>query len=284
MLSTMLSALGRVPFPGRNTALSHLGRAVTSLQAWPVPISEQSTLHVDFRDSGAPDLFFRRHPPHEVGLRKVLESMFQPHDCFWDVGANYGYYATLFSEPRYALDAVHAFEPNPRMTALIKRSVGDRPVTVHECALGSESARLALFEPKSRGLLGSVYGSFRPMDNASTTEVAVRTMDEVISGGALAPDVMKIDVEGWEWHVLSGFSALRKTRPVIALEHIDSMAQEAGYSLDGLTAMLRDWRMYRIENDGTLRRRDLRHAHSGNDLLFVHEESPRRELADRLVV
>jgi len=49
---------------------------------------------------------------------------------------------------------------------------------------------------------------------AEVVEVEATTLDDfVLPGGRLMPSVIKIDVEGWEEHVLAGSSRLLSARP-----------------------------------------------------------------------
>ncbi len=284
IVGSLMGVADRLEFRGRNRLISHLAHAVPALQSWPVAISDSSALHVDLRDIANVAMCFDREIPHERGLRKILTALLRPGDTFWDVGANLGYYSAVFSEPHFELREVHCFEPNPSLVPLLKRSLGSRDsVTVHPFALGRQAGRIGLHIPRSGGLPISGLASLRASARGRAIPVDVRTADEVIANGAAPPDVMKIDVEGWELHVLAGYEGMRQKRPVVALEWIDEVAGQAGLTWQDLERTFAGWKIFRVENDGSLRTTDIRTPKSGNDLVVIHESSDRMPIAAGLV-
>lgn len=130
----------------------------------------------------------------------------QPGMTVWDVGASFGYYTLLMAEKVGPDGHVHAFEPNPSMTALLKQSVavnGFNPrVTIHQFALGAEDGVLRLHVDQE-----SVGGAFLSPDEASSgttpVPVAVRRLDGLLSADHTV-DFLKVDVEGFEASVMAG--------------------------------------------------------------------------------
>lgn len=130
----------------------------------------------------------------------------------WDVGANQGIYTAKFVEATRGKDgaAVFAFEPSPRSQAVLNEKFGDDPlVTLCQMAL-SDSSGTSYFQ-----LGDSEDGVTDSMTiDATGIEVRVATVDEMVSSGAAqAPDLMKIDVEGFEYDVLRGMSGLIASLP-----------------------------------------------------------------------
>lgn len=69
------------------------------------------------------------------------------------------------------------------------------------------------------------------------------TLDSFAAAHGIARlDVVKADVEGWEGRVLAGGAeTLRRFRPPMLLELIDSHLRRAGDTLPAAWAMLTDW-------------------------------------------
>src|SRR5262249_10921330 len=146
----------------------------------------------------------RSHAYEEVFAKSFLDAV-QPGDCAWDVGANVGHYTLLLSERVGPSGTVCAFEPAPacfkqiearqlRNTRKFRLALGDRESTMQLMINGDP--------------LGDTH-SLVAKSPAGTTGVPV----EVVRGDTLVevrgvptPNVIKIDVEGFEEEVLSGLS------------------------------------------------------------------------------
>src|SRR4051812_18798477 len=78
-----------------------------------------------------------RFEPRSV---KVLRAAVRPGDVVYDVGANIGFFATLFSRWVGAEGRVFAVEPEPENLALLRRNLESNRcgnVTVCDCAVGA---------------------------------------------------------------------------------------------------------------------------------------------------
>jgi FkbM family methyltransferase len=143
----------------------------------------------------------------------------------WDVGANIGA-ITLPMLARVPTLRVEAFEPSPTVLARLRRQVALNPglagrVRIHDRALSDVDGAGTFYESRSRTNQG--IGSLAPMHNTETTGLAIATVSGdglVARGEAEVPDLLKIDVEGWELHVLKGLEAtLRTHKPLVVMEY-----------------------------------------------------------------
>lgn len=145
----------------------------------------------------------------EEPLVERLLSAIQPNDICFDVGANIGIIAlTLAARHVDNGVRVHAFEPEPRNASDLRNNVklnGLTNVTCHELALGAETKRAALFVSNEVGAGShSLVASGRR--NTGEISVAVVRGDEFVRETGVAPDVLKVDVEGAEMEVLRGLA------------------------------------------------------------------------------
>ena len=139
------------------------------------------------------------------GLHEFVDMAFLMHllragDLFFDVGANVGTYSVLASAVCGARTI--AVEPDPGTASHLRRNIAanaiDRLVTVVEAAMGAEQgkARFTI----GRDTTNRVVSSQSETDG--TREVDVRPLDSIV--GAEHPLLIKIDVEGYETHVVAG--------------------------------------------------------------------------------
>ena len=133
---------------------------------------------------------------------------------------------------------LHFFEPNPKLYQWAWSALSHLGyATGHQLALSDATGEATLHIPWNR----SAYGSLEKRDQGDTDKVTVMmtTGDELVfDQGFHAPNVIKIDTEGHEIHVLSGMRRLiGEYRPVVFFEHLEIPDREiagmipAGYSL-----------------------------------------------------
>jgi FkbM family methyltransferase len=140
----------------------------------------------------------------------------RPTDVVWDVGANIGIYTVLMAQ-RAA--RVVAFEPMPETFGRLQHNValnGIDNVDLVNAALSDAPGRarmLAMPEgPGGNHLL-------RDGHDAGTVEVEVLTGDGYVDEHRAAPDVIKVDIEGFEPEFVRGsLRMIRTRRPLLTLE------------------------------------------------------------------
>jgi FkbM family methyltransferase len=152
---------------------------------------------------------------YEIAVRQVLLPLSGIE--FWDVGANTGYYALMLAKN---FDRVKAFEPNPSAVELLSRKVAKRHiqnVRIIPLALSNSIGKSRLYlhtqvREKTIGSSNSLIPSSnavrqgsddgRDISPAPFIEVQTDTVDNLLGNECI--DLMKIDVEGAEFMVLSG--------------------------------------------------------------------------------
>jgi FkbM family methyltransferase len=163
----------------------------------------------------------------------------RPGMVVFDLGANVGFYTLLAAAKTGNDGRVYAFEPLPRNVAFLRRHLahnGFNNVAIVEAAV-SDAPGTAAFEEGSNSCQGRLGDSGR-------LTVPTVTLDQmVLDGGIPPPEVIKIDIEGGEWHALSGArQVLRTHHPTVFLAthgarlHADccSLLRELGYTMRGV--------------------------------------------------
>ncbi len=175
-----------------------------------------------------------------------LGQILKPGMTVLDVGANEGLY-TLFSASRVGpAGRVVAFEPSSRERRKLQHNVTRNRlgnVTVVPSAVGSSEGTAALQIASGvhsgHNTLGALVYDDAPA--VGVEHVPVERLDAVIDRlGVARVDVIKIDVEGAEMHVLEGARrTLAAQRPVLMVEANDEALRAQGASTEALFGFLR---------------------------------------------
>lgn len=164
-----------------------------------------------------------------------------PDEIVIDVGANFGYYAILFSRLGAGRHRVLAFEPEPYNYALLTRNIalnGAGNVLPFRLALGehSEERDLVLYKASNRG-----RHSLLELHGGERTRVDVRSLDDVLEAEGLSRAsirLIKLDVEGFEFFVLKGAErAISRCRHVV-LEFAPQYFRRSGLGVPFFAAFL----------------------------------------------
>jgi len=175
-----------------------------------------------------------------------------PTSCVIDVGASFGLY-TLGACTHATAGRVIAFEPAPPASDLLERHVGLNNATSRvEClrmAVGDREGACTLHVPPSHSMSSvarsnTVWTGEWADADVAPFEVPMTTLDAFCGRRGIAPDVIKIDVEGAEVMVLKGArETLSRYRPLVfcevhpvelravghSVEEFDALMSEAGY-------------------------------------------------------
>ncbi len=143
------------------------------------------------------NIFFGLVDAHEMAFALHL---LRPDDTFVDVGANAGVYTVLAS----AVVGVRtvAIEPVPETFEVLKRNVSLNAIEdrVDARNVGAGDRAATLYFSSDEGVTNRVLtsGERRP----TAVPVPVQPLDEVLAGRR--PQLIKVDVEGYECPVLAG--------------------------------------------------------------------------------
>ncbi len=180
---------------------------------------------------------------------------------FFDLGASTGYFAFVAASHAHTRPRAHAFEMQPYLIEMIdqtarERGLSDRVVShltglsdVHRGRRRIWYARTKMFEtePAPGAYLEpwwirmkfALQGGQTERGALNSAEVLLTSLDRFCSDNAVSPDLIKIDVDGYEGKVLRGAKhLLSDTQPVILLELHKDAKQRDGISRTNCVGML----------------------------------------------
>jgi len=150
---------------------------------------------------------------YERAVQVLLGRHLQPEAVFYDIGANVGFFSLLASRLVGSRGRVVAFEPLLRNISFLKSHLKLNRISnviVLETALGDFDGTVRL--DSGKGPSTAAVGD--------TGEViSLQTLDSVIGSGQIPPpNVMKIDIEGYETQMLKGAeTTIKAAKPDIIL-------------------------------------------------------------------
>lgn len=152
----------------------------------------------------------------EAFIGRMLDTI-RPDDVVFDVGANIGLISLLLASGHIKPKAIHAFEPEPRNAAALKRNIQlnnlESRVAAHELALADHEGTATLHVCGETG-----EGRHSLMDhdslNRRSISIELTTMAAFAKREQVVPTFIKIDVEGAEMQVLFGMESLLRNHSV----------------------------------------------------------------------
>ena len=151
--------------------------------------------------------FVRGSAPYEERFSQALLAAVRSGDHVWDVGANVGFYTRQISRLVGDTGSVSAFEPVP---ACYDAITGLNLPNVHAYNLALGDAEGTLPMTVSSDPLSTTNSLAKPREDAvDQIDVRVTTGNAILNArSSPAPNLVKVDVEGYEEEVLKGMTAV----------------------------------------------------------------------------
>ena len=207
------------------------------------------------------------------GERRVLEQVARAAEprVVFDVGANVGDWTRLAAE-FFDGAAIHAFEIVPDTHAKLAAAVAHLPsVRTHAVGLSDMAAETVVnYVPGGSGVASMVDGFTEEFFGVQTQQVQARVAvgDTFCQEHAItAIDVLKLDVEGHEYEVLSGFAGMLAAGAIAVvqfeygyvniltrhlLRDFHRLLEDAGMAVGKIYPDHVDFRSYRFEHEDFL--------------------------------
>jgi FkbM family methyltransferase len=165
----------------------------------------------------AKNWYARRDDDHSHELEAIGMAGVEGATIF-ECGGHHGRDCMVLAKMAGPTGRVVSFEPHPDNIAVLRRNVAlnrlDNVTPVH-AAVGAEPGSLFI---KAR--------SNAKVSHAGGIEVPVVTLDEWAEANGIWPDIVKIDVEGFEFEVLRGATKVLARMPILSVEvHCNIVAE-----------------------------------------------------------
>lgn len=225
---------------------------------------------------------------YELSTQLFVREFVRPGDTFIDAGANIGMITLLAARCAGPAGRVYSFEPNPvafRRLRDVVTANGLEQVIVHELGLGDRPGELVLNVLLNHTGMGTL-GEIPDRDKDKVTDrytVKVVRGDDVLSPPPPGPAMIKIDVEGFECHVLRGLrDTIERLKPAVVTEALPGNLRRAGSSIGELVGIMREHGYEAYDQDiapsGLRYRLSLKPSKGGeqpvgDNLAFFHADS-----------
>lgn len=187
---------------------------------------------------------------HEPAMIATLQQYLHDGATFVDLGANEGYFTVIGATLCGAAGKVVSIEPQSRLLEVIEANVsqnGVAGVTVVNAAVTDKAGTAKIYLTASTNTGGTSLIN-RSKYSLPSAEIVTKTLEQILDDAAVpAVDLMKVDIEGFEYEALLGSRQVFEQRRVKALalelhpeilklrgkdaSEITTMLEEAGYRL-----------------------------------------------------
>jgi FkbM family methyltransferase len=183
-----------------------LSRLINLLRAGPVDVAYQGASFRFYHQASATERGALFNPDYNIEELDFLRAHTPPSGVFVDVGANVGTYAMVLARHVGASGKVIAIEPHPVTHARLKfnRIASSFTQVVLVAAAAGASDGELLIETDGDNLGASHIVTGQPAGTA-TKVPSLRLQRILRDAGVSHVDALKIDVEGYEDRVLTGF-------------------------------------------------------------------------------
>jgi len=213
----MIKQLLSVGFKRNLPGVGHLARFYTRNELVPyikAKLIENLAFYGDPRHHT--DQIILRTQEYEFQVKAALISNTKPHDVFWDIGANTGYHSMVVKK-LFPRTKVVSFEPNPEVFLRLNHNLRSNGL---ECLLFPVALGASVNLQQLNVVLNGNSGltTLLPDPNVHydfLLQAMIFTGDFLVSNlFAPSPNILKLDVEGFELEVLRGMTRILESGSV----------------------------------------------------------------------
>ncbi len=180
----------------------------------------------------------------EEPAQKVLFNAVKPGMTILDIGANIGATTLNFAKKTGKIGKVFSFEPSPYNFRKAEQNLSlNKLQNIHliNRGLGNERKEAFLYNVNTTNSgMRRLLRQDPQKDSYEKTKVEIDTLDNCMFELSIpSPDLIKIDVEGYEYNVLlGGKETLQRDKPVLFIELDDNNLREQGSNAKELVEFL----------------------------------------------
>ena len=206
---------------------------------------------------------------YDYNNMRLVQRLLRDGGVFFDIGANIGSYSLVASEQTAAL--VYAFEPHPVTFRMLQENIDlnrRKNVRLFNLALGGSDDEVFLTDEG-----GSAMNHLTAARAAGTIPVPCMRGDTFCAEQEVVPTCVKIDVEGFEYDVLSGFGPRLRSADFLLIE-LNGLSDERSRGAAAIQGFLTDHGFrgpWRCDFDARILSPD-RHVNT-KDSLYVSDAS-----------
>jgi FkbM family methyltransferase len=146
--------------------------------------------------------------PYEIS-RKILKNMDRSPRTVLDIGANIGQFSLTMSYALRGKVKIDSFEPNPFVCELLRRNVEkNTTIRVYEYGVGSKSESQQIYYNPRRTAIGSLIKQNAGAGATASAMVHITSNVRRLTRRANY-DLVKVDVEGYEFDAIKGLKDIR---------------------------------------------------------------------------
>lgn len=197
----------------------------------------------------------------EIRLAKFIILNLNNSDHFLDIGAHFGYFTLIASEMVGDNGKVLSFEPASKSFSLLQENIASlRNTKAFRKAISNSLTPITFYEfPNLQSEYNTSditqFESEKWYNNAKAIKVEVEStsIDNITKDGLFNPQIIKIDVEGAEYNVISGGLTFFKTNsPLIVMEYLEPNRKNETHKKALNLLLSLGYNSYIIRNDGTI--------------------------------
>jgi FkbM family methyltransferase len=199
-------------------------------------------LKLDLQDLEQRKIYFFGHY-HERYEAKIIDSLLEQGEVFWDIGANIGYFTLVAASVLKNRGQIVSFEPARVAFERLQDNISlnnFNNIIIYKLAVTDRSGEGVLY--LSGNLADSGANLFHPGKDQTQQEICKTVSLDRFSQeqGLQAPDFIKMDVEGAELAALRGAgNILANTRPLLLIEMEEKTLKAAGTDKSAIVNFLR---------------------------------------------
>ncbi|MEM6883635.1 MAG: FkbM family methyltransferase [Verrucomicrobiota bacterium] len=182
---------------------------------------------------------------YEPGTTRQLHQLLKPGGVFIDLGANEGYYSIIAGRIVGMKGRVIGIEPQSRLQEVLRknRSLNElENLEFASCAISDKEETSEIYLLPDLNTSGSSMAQITRYRNETESIQTKRLVTLLGELNIEQVDLIKIDIEGWEWEAVMGSPELFRSGKIkhILLELHNHILEQRGFDYRELESLLQD--------------------------------------------